>query len=107
MFNFSNPDSIEKLKREPKTLSTEGRKVMFTTRKMIVSGSRWLFAAFILSLCLAVPAPCAAASSANHAARADQLLSAAKGLAADPPDIFIPKPPPPPDAPILPPPGRF
>jgi hypothetical protein len=96
MFSFSNPDSIEKLKHELKTLSTEGRKVMFTTRKMIDSGSLWLLTVCILPLCLATPAPCAAASSANLAARANHLLLASDDLAADLPEIFIPKPPPPP-----------
>ena len=47
---------------------------MFTTRKMIDSVSPWLLAAFILPLCLAIPAPCAAASSADLAARANHLL---------------------------------
>jgi hypothetical protein len=72
---------------------------MFATRKMIGSGSRWLLAACILPLCLAIPAPCAAASSADLAARANHLLLPSNGLATDPPDIFIPKPPPPPPPP--------
>jgi hypothetical protein len=55
---------------------------MFTARKMIGSGS--LLAVFVLSLFLAIPAPCAAAS---------------EGV--DLPEIFIPKPPPP-----APPPAR-
>jgi len=71
---------------------------MFTTSKMIASRSRRLFAACILPLCLAAPAPCAAASSANLAARANHLLLPSAGLDADSPDIFIPKPPPPPPA---------
>ncbi|HEY2289630.1 MAG TPA: hypothetical protein VGM86_02905 [Thermoanaerobaculia bacterium] len=95
MISFSNPDSIEKLKRELKTFLPEGKKVMFTTRK-IDSGAFWLLAAFILPLCLAIPAPCAAASSADLAARADHRLLPAQGLAADDPEIIIPKPPPPP-----------
>jgi hypothetical protein len=102
MFSFSNPDSIEKLKLELKTLSTEGRKVMFTTRKMIDSVSPWLLAAFILPLCLAIPAPCAAASAANLAADLPEIFIPKPPppppglLAADLPEIFIPKPPPPP-----------
>jgi hypothetical protein len=57
---------------------------MLATRKMIDSGSRWLLAVCLLSLCLAIPAPCDAASAASNE------------LAADLPEIFIPKPPPPP-----------
>ena len=70
---------------------------MFTTRKMIDSGSRWLLAVCILPLCLAIPVPCAAASSANLAAELTicSCLSGPSRLAA-PPEIFIPKPPPPP-----------
>ena len=71
---------------------------MSTARKLIGSGS--LLALFVLPLCLAVPAPCAAASSADLAARADRRLSAS----ADPvdlPEILIPKP-----APPAPPPAR-
>ncbi|HEX4962045.1 MAG TPA: hypothetical protein VF173_14500 [Thermoanaerobaculia bacterium] len=71
---------------------------MFTTRK-IESKSLWLLAVCILPLCLAVP--CAAASSANLAARADHLLLPSAGLTDDLPDIFIPKLPPPPPPPGL------
>ena len=67
---------------------------MFTTRKMIDSGSLWLFAVCVLPLSLA--APCAAASSADLAERADHLVPASNELATDLPEIFIPKPPPPP-----------
>ncbi len=73
---------------------------MSTTRKMIDSKSLWLLAAFILPLCLASPAPCAAASSADLAAPGNHLHLPSQGLAADEPDILIPKPPP------LPPPAR-
>lgn len=76
------------------------------TRKMIGSGSLWLLVVCILPLCLAAPAPCAAASSEDLAGRANHLLLPSHGLAADPPEILIPKPPPPPDVVILPPPGR-
>lgn len=76
---------------------------MFTTRKLIDSGSSWLLAAFILSLCLAIPAPCAAASSAKLAADLPEIFIPKPPpppppglLAADLPEIFIPKPPPPP-----------
>ncbi|HEY0552904.1 MAG TPA: hypothetical protein VGG20_01475 [Thermoanaerobaculia bacterium] len=69
---------------------------MFTTRKMIDSKSLWLLAAFILPLCLTSPAPCAAASCADLAARGNHLLLASDDLAGDLPEIFIPKPPPPP-----------
>jgi hypothetical protein len=95
MLSFSNPDSIEKPKHELKTVPTDGRKVMSTFRKMIGSGS--LLAVFILTLCLAVPAPCAAASSAHLAARSNPRLSAAEDPV-DLPEILIPKPPPPPPA---------
>ncbi|HET9210809.1 MAG TPA: hypothetical protein VFR03_10455 [Thermoanaerobaculia bacterium] len=67
---------------------------MFTERKKIDSGSRWLLAAFILPLCLVAPGPCAAASSADLAARANHRFLPATGV--DPTDIFIPIPPPPP-----------
>jgi hypothetical protein len=72
---------------------------MFTIRKMIASGS--LLAACILPLCLAIPAPCAAASSTDLAARANHLLPASNELAAELPEIFIPKPPPPPPPGLL------
>jgi len=65
---------------------------------MIDSGSLWLLAVCVLPLCLATP--CAAASSADLAARAGHLLLASDGLA-DLPDIFIPKPPPPPPPALL------
>jgi len=58
---------------------------------MIGSGSRWLLAACALLLCLAAPAPCAAASSADLAAPLPSL-----GLEQDLPEILILKPPPPP-----------
>ncbi len=74
---------------------------MFTARKLIDSGSLCLLAVCVLSLCLAVPTPCIAASSADLAARANHLLLPSGGLAADPPDIFIPKLPPPPPPPGL------
>jgi hypothetical protein len=70
---------------------------MFTARKMIDSGSLWLLAVCVLPLCLATP--CAAAPSADLAARSGRPLPASNELATDLPDIFIPKPPPPP--PIL------
>lgn len=69
---------------------------MFAFRKMIDSGALWLFAVCILPLCLAVPALAAAASPANPAARADDLLLPLISSIIDPPDIFFPKPPPPP-----------
>jgi hypothetical protein len=62
---------------------------MFTIQKVIGS-TLWLLVACILPLYLAGTA----ASPANLVARADHLLLAADGLAADPPEIFIPKPPP-------------
>jgi hypothetical protein len=58
--------------------------------------SLWLLAVCILPLCLALPALCTAASSADLAARANHPLLASGGFAADPPEIFFPKPPPPP-----------
>ncbi|HEY3570910.1 MAG TPA: hypothetical protein VGP73_23470 [Thermoanaerobaculia bacterium] len=70
---------------------------MFTTRKMIDSGSLWLLAAFILPLCLAVPASCAAAPSADLTARANHRLLALDSDT-DLPEILILKPPPPPPA---------
>ena len=73
---------------------------MFTARKLIDSGSLWLLAVCVLSLCLAVPSPCAASSSA-HTARASQVLLAPANLTEDPPDILIPKLPPPPPPPTL------
>ena len=72
---------------------------MFTTRKMIDSKSLWLLVACILPLCLATPAPCAAVSSADLAARTNHLLLPSAGFTDDLPDIFIPKPPPPPPPP--------
>ena len=60
---------------------------MFTARKMIASGSRWLLAAFILLLCLASPVPCAAASSTNLAARATTPPLAPDNLDGDLPEI--------------------
>jgi hypothetical protein len=72
---------------------------MFTTRKMIGSGSLWLLAALILPLCLT--APCAAASSTDLTARANHLGLPPQGLTEDPPDIIIPKPP------AIPPPARM
>jgi|GEM_PF-2136630 len=74
---------------------------MSTTRKLIDSGSLWLLAVCVLSLCLAVPAPCIAASSADLAARANHMLLPSAGLTDDLPDIFIPKLPPPPPPPAL------
>jgi hypothetical protein len=97
MIGFSNPDSIEKTKRKRKTGSPDRRGIMFTFRKMIVSGSLWLLAAFILPLCLAVPAPCAAASAADLAARTHHRLLASEGDT-DLPELLILKPPPPPPA---------
>jgi len=66
---------------------------MSTVKKLIGSGS--LLAAFILSLGLAVPAPCAAASAASFTAR-DNPGFAATEDPVDLPEILIPKPPPPP-----------
>jgi hypothetical protein len=67
---------------------------MFTTRKMIDSTSLWLLAVCILPLCLAIPALGAAASPANPAARADDLLLPMISSTIDPPEIPFPKPPP-------------
>ena len=69
---------------------------MLSIQKTIVSKSFWLLAAFILPLCLATPAPCAAASSADLAARANHPFLSSAGLEVDPTDILIPIPPPPP-----------
>jgi len=66
---------------------------MFTTRKTIDSKSRWLLTVCILPLCLAAPAT---ASSVDLTAQANHLLLPSQGLAADEPDVLIPKPPPPP-----------
>lgn len=63
---------------------------MSTVGKLIGSGSLCLPAACILTLCLAVPAPCAAASSADLAAPLPSLGQT------DLPEILILKPPPPP-----------
>jgi hypothetical protein len=57
---------------------------MFTNRKMIESKS--LFAVSILSLCLAIPALCTAASPASPGARMSSII--------DPPEILLPPPPP-------------
>ena len=73
---------------------------MFTARKLIDSGSLWLLAVCVLSLCLAAPAPCIAASSTDLA-QANHLLLPSGSLTADLPDIFIPKLPPPPPPPGL------
>jgi len=62
---------------------------MITLRKTIDSALLWLLLAVcILALCLAPPA----AARANH----NHPLWAAGSLAADLPEILIPKPPPPP-----------
>ena len=68
---------------------------MITFRKMIDSTSLWLLAVCILPLCLALPALCTRASSADLAAQANHRLLASNGRA-DLPEIFFPKPPPPP-----------
>lgn len=73
---------------------------MFTARKLIDSGSFWLLTVCALSLCLAVPAPCIAASSTNLAVQANHLLLPSGSLTDDP-DILIPKLPPPPPPPGL------
>jgi len=101
IISFSNPDSIEKLNRELKTVSTDRREIMFTTRKLIDSGSLWLLTVCVLSLCLAVPAPCIAASSPDLAMQANHLLLPSNALADDLPDIIIPKLPPPPPPALL------
>jgi hypothetical protein len=93
MITFSNPDSIEKLKRKLKTVSPDWREVMITVRKMIDSVSLELLAVCILPLCLAIPALCTAASPANPAARADHLLLPMIS-SIDPPEIPLPFPPP-------------
>jgi hypothetical protein len=95
MLSFSNPDSIAKLKPELKTVRNRWEEVMSIARKLIGSGS--LLAAFVLTLCLAVPAPCAAASAADRAVRAGHRLAAVEDPV-DLPEILIPKPPPPPPA---------
>jgi hypothetical protein len=94
MINFSNPDSIAKLKRKLKTVSPDWGEVMITIRKMIDSVSLELLAVCILPLCLAIPALCTAASPANPAAPADNLLLPMISSTIDPPEIPFPKPPP-------------
>ena len=67
---------------------------MFTARKMIDSVSPGC-SPFSFFRCAWPPAPCAAASSADLAARANHLLLPSDDLV-DLPEVFIPKPPPPP-----------
>jgi len=67
---------------------------MFTIRKMIDSVSLELIAVCILPLCLAIPALCTAASPANLAAPADNLLPPRISSTIDPPEIPLPFPPP-------------
>lgn len=69
---------------------------MFTIQKTIDFNPLSLLAACILPLCLAVPALGTAASPANPAARAGDLLLPAISSMIDPPEIPFPKPPPPP-----------
>jgi hypothetical protein len=88
MLSFSNPDSIEKLKHKTKTVSPDWREVMFAIQKTIDSRFRRQPAICSLSLCLAIPALCAAA--------ADSPMNAAVRLSGiiDPPEIPFPPPPP-------------
>jgi hypothetical protein len=67
---------------------------MFTIQKMIDSVSPWLLTVCVLPLCLAIPAPCAAATSADLAAQADDLLLPMISNIIDPPEIPLPMPPP-------------
>lgn len=87
MLSFSNPDSIEKLKQKQKPFHPDWREVMFAIQKTIDSRFRRQLVMCSLSLCLAIPALCAAA---------DSPMSSEVRLCGiiDPPEIPFPPPPP-------------